>query len=58
MRKRTRFKLTIVAGLMFFGLATLSVFKGTENIAITSIAGIMTILSVYIWGETNRASKQ
>jgi len=58
MTKRTRYKLTIVAGLMLFGLATISVFRDIESVAISCIAGIMTILASYIWGETNRPSKQ
>ncbi len=35
----------------------LSIFKNTENIGITAIAGLMTILTSYIWGETKRPSK-
>ncbi len=58
MTKRTRYRLTIIAGLLLFSLAFISVFKEMENVAITSIGGIMTILSAYIWGETNRPSKQ
>ena len=57
MKKRTRYKLTIVAGLILFSLAVFSVKMNAENVAISSIAGIMTILSSYIWGETNRPSK-
>lgn len=58
MTKRTRYRLTIIAGLLLFSLAFTSVFKDMENVAITSIAGVMTILSAYIWGETSRPSKQ
>jgi hypothetical protein len=32
----------------------LSIFKGMETLASTSIAGIMTILSTYIWSQTKR----
>lgn len=56
--KRTRYRLTIIAGLLLFSLAFISVFKGIENVAITSIGGVMTILSAYIWGETNRPSNR
>jgi len=56
MKKRTRYKLTIIAGLMLFSLAIFSVKMNIENVAISSIAGIMTILASYIWGETNRPS--
>jgi len=56
MTKRTRFKISIVAGLLLYSLAVLSVFKSMENVAISSIAGIMTILSAYIWAETKRPS--
>ena len=56
MTKRTRFKISIVAGLLLYCLAVLSVFKEMETVAITSITGVMTILSAYIWGETKRPS--
>ncbi len=56
MTKRTRFKISIIAGLLLYSLAVLAVFKSMENVAITSIAGIMTILSAYIWAETKRPS--
>ena len=57
MSKRTRYRLSIIAGLLLFSLAFISVFKDAENVAIASIGGIMTILSVYIWGETKRPSR-
>lgn len=57
MNKRTRYKIAILAGLMLFGLAVLSVFKGLESVAVSAIGAFMTILSAYLWAETNRPSK-
>lgn len=56
MNKRTRYKIAILAGLMLFGLAVLSVFKGLESVAVSAIGAFMTILSAYLWAETNRPS--
>ncbi len=57
MNNRTRYKISI-ASIMFLAMVViLSIFKNTENIGITAIAGLMTILTSYIWGETKRPSK-
>jgi hypothetical protein len=56
MKKRTRLKITIIAGIFLCCLATYSTYKGMQNIGVTAIAGFMTILSSYIWGETRRPS--
>jgi hypothetical protein len=47
---------TIIAAVMLAALAGFSVFKNMEAPATACIAGIMTILSTYIWGETKRPS--
>jgi len=52
-----RYALTIGAGISLIVLATLSICKGMEVVATTSIAGILTILSTYIWAETKRPSR-
>jgi hypothetical protein len=54
--KRTRFKITILAGVLLFTLAALSIFHATETIGLAAVTGMMTILSGYIWGETKRPS--
>ncbi|MBU1718739.1 MAG: hypothetical protein KKA07_06665 [Bacteroidetes bacterium] len=56
MNKRTRYKISIGAGCILTALATLSILYGMEGAAVSAIAGIMTILSTYIWGETKRPS--
>lgn len=56
MNKRTRYKISIGAGFLLTALATLSIFYRMEGAAVSAIAGIMTILSTYIWGETKRPS--
>jgi hypothetical protein len=58
MTKRTRYKISLFAGLFLVMIALLSVFKTTETIGASAIAGMMTILTTYIWGETKRPSKQ
>lgn len=57
MIKRTRYKLSIITALFLVIMATLSLFKNMESVAVSSIAGIMTILSSYVWGETKRPSE-
>jgi hypothetical protein len=56
MNRRTRYRLSIIAGLLLFSLAFTATLIGKEAIAVTAIGGVMTILSVYIWGETKRPS--
>ena len=57
MKARTRYRISIASILFLAMVVILSIFKNTENIGITAIAGIMTILTSYIWGETKRPSK-
>jgi hypothetical protein len=33
-----------------------AIFKEMETVATTCIAGVMTVLSTYIWAETKRPS--
>jgi drug/metabolite transporter (DMT)-like permease len=56
MTKRTRLKITIIAGIFLGCLATYATYKGMQSIGVTAIGGFMTILSSYIWGETKRPS--
>jgi hypothetical protein len=56
MAQSKRYLLTIIAGIILAALAILSVFKSMEGLATACVAGIMTILSTYIWGETKRPS--
>ena len=57
MKESKRYVITIVAGIVLAGLSILAIFKGMEVVATTSIAGILTILSSYIWAETKRPSR-
>ncbi|HEY4789111.1 MAG TPA: hypothetical protein VIH57_23845 [Bacteroidales bacterium] len=56
MRTSKRYTITIAAGIILVTLAVLAVFKGMEEVASACIAGILTILTTYIWGETKRPS--
>ena len=58
MTKRTRYKISIGAGLFMAMVVLLSIFKDTQNIGVTAITAIITILSTYIWGETKRPSNK
>jgi hypothetical protein len=51
-----RYTITIAAGIILVLLAGLSIFKGMESVASACVAGILTILTTYIWGETKRPS--
>jgi hypothetical protein len=51
-----RYLLTIIAGLILAAIALLSVLNNMEGLASACVAGIMTILTTYIWGETKRPS--
>lgn len=57
MKESKRYVITIVAGIVLAGLSILAILKGMEVVATTSIAGILTILSSYIWAETKRPSR-
>ena len=56
MKSSKRYTLTLITGLFLAVLAGLSVFKSMEGLASACVAGIMTILTTYIWGETKRPS--
>jgi len=56
MQVSKRYTIAIIAGIVLAALAVLSVLKGMEGLATACVAGIMTILSTYIWGETKRPS--
>lgn len=58
MKTSKRFSIAIAAGIVLSALATISVLKGMEGVASTCVAGILTILSTYIWGETQRPSNK
>jgi len=55
---RTRLKLTLATALFLVVTTYVSIFKEMDTVATTCIAGIMTVLSTYIWAETKRPSKQ
>jgi len=56
MKTSKRYVITIIAGLTLGLLAGTAIFKGMDVVASTCVAGILTILSTYIWGETKRPS--
>jgi hypothetical protein len=56
MPRSKRYLITIIAGIILAVLAGLSVFYRMEGLASACVAGIMTILTTYIWGETKRPS--
>ena len=56
MTTKTRLKLTVIAALFLGGITVIATIMKMEVVATTSIAGIMTILSAYIWAQTKRPS--
>jgi hypothetical protein len=56
MKSKTRLKLTLLAAIFLAAMAMISTVIGMEVMATTCIAGIMTILSTYIWAQTKRPS--
>ena len=54
--RRTRLKITLAAAVFLVVTTYVSIFKEMEAVATTCIAGIMTVLSTYIWAETKRPS--
>ena len=54
--KRTRLKITLTAAVFLVATTYVAIFKGMEAVATTCIAGVMTVLSTYIWAETKRPS--
>jgi hypothetical protein len=57
MNTQTRFKLTLVTAVFLALVTLLALASKMETVATASIAGIMTILSAYIWSQTTRPSK-
>ena len=56
MNTSTRYRITLIAALFLAIITITAVFRSMEMVAATSIAGIMTILSAYIWSQTQRPS--
>ena len=56
MNTQTRFKLTLFAAAFLALVTLLAIGSKMETVATASIAGIMTILSAYIWSQTQRPS--
>ena len=57
MNSQTRLKLTLSAAAFLALVTLLSIYSKMEGVATASIAGIMTILSAYIWSQTTRPSQ-
>ena len=57
MNSQTRLKLTLSAAAFLALVTLLSIYSKMETVATASIAGMMTILSAYIWSQTTRPSK-
>lgn len=39
-------------------VTSVSMFLKLENLAMTCIGGLITILTAYVWGETKRPSQE
>jgi len=57
MTNRTRYKLTLIAAGFLALVTLLAIGSKMETVATASIAGIMTVLSAYIWSQTTRPSR-
>ena len=57
MTYRTRYKLTQLAAAFLALVTLLAIGSKMETVATASIAGIMTVLSAYLWSQTTRPSK-
>ena len=58
MKISKRYTVAIAAGIVLSSLAALSIIKSMEGVASACVAGILTILTTYIWGETQRPSNK
>ena len=58
MTTKTRFKLTLVVLVFLMVTAIVAVFKDSSSVATIAVTGVMTTLTSYIWGETQRPSQQ
>jgi hypothetical protein len=54
MNASTRLRFTAYAAIFLAAVTLLSILRGMEALAATSVAGLMTILSTYIWSQTKR----
>lgn len=54
MTPNTRYRFTLAAALFLAIVTLLSIFLRMETVATAGIAGIMTVLSTYIWSQTTR----
>ena len=54
--RRTRLKITLAAAVFLVVTTYVAIYKEMETVATTCIAGVMTVLSTYIWAETKRPS--
>lgn len=54
--RRSRLKITLVATVFLIVTTYVAIFQEMEAVATTCIAGVMTVLSTYIWAETKRPS--
>lgn len=50
----TRYRITMISGLFLAVVTFTALFTGMEAVAATAVAGVMTILSAYIWSQTKR----
>ena len=55
--KKTRFKLAVYTDIFLALLATYAVSEGLETVASTCVAGILTITTGYIGGDSYRKSE-
>jgi hypothetical protein len=58
MKLSKRYAISIAAGIILSILAGYAIFKGMEGVASACVAGLLTILTTYIWGETKRPSNK
>lgn len=58
MKESKRYKITIIAGIVLTLLAGVSIYKEMDGVASTSVAGILTIVTSYIYGESKRPSRE
>ena len=56
MNYQTRYQLTRRAGVYLALVTLIAIFMHMETLATSCIAGLMTILSAYIWAQTRRPS--
>lgn len=54
--KKTRFKITVCVNVFFGLLAMYATHEGLETIATTCVAGMLTITTAYIGGDSLRKS--